>query len=106
MESYLFNGPKYITKGINEDLPAILVMYLWNLIEKRKKDKVIPMDYLQVFTLSCEVENEKEILVITQSQEVPPNQKTYKLCHFPKAIGKIFVFDSGEYITMMFAYEY
>lgn len=107
MENYSFNGAKYMTKGICEGLPAVLVMYLWECIKERKKDKAIPMDYLQVFTLSCEIENKRKILIIKQRQEVPPYQKMYKLHDFAKVGGrKIFVIDSGDYVTMMFADEY
>jgi len=55
MEGYKFTGDKYMTRRIKEELPAVLVGYMWGLIEERKKNKNVPMDYLQVFNLNPEI---------------------------------------------------
>lgn len=105
MEGYLFDGPKYITKGVKEELPPVLVRYLWSLIEKRKAVG-IPMDYLQVFTISSIMKDNKEAFFVTHSQETPPHRQVYQLNSFVKAYGKIFVIDDVDHVTMMLAHEY
>lgn len=106
MISYTFTADRYITKGINEDVPAVIVMYLWNLIEERKKDNSVSMDHLQVFELHGEVQDNVNHLVITHRQEQPPYEKVYKLDHLAKVRGKIFVIDDIDHVTMMLAEEY
>ena len=40
MKTYKFDKEKYITKGINETLPAEITIYLWTLIEDLKVDDI------------------------------------------------------------------
>ena len=101
-----FTGTKYMTRGIEERLPAVLVGYLWALVERLKSNKDTPMDYLQVFELEMVVKGDEKLLNITHRQEEPAYQATYQLTCFPNATGKIFVIDDGDHVTMMFADEY
>lgn len=100
MENRMFEGPRYVTRGIQERLSFELQMVLWDLIEKLKGEK----DYLQVFSLKSL--DEVSVTVI-HSQECPVYSESYRLSPM-KPIGdeKIFVIDNGEYSTMLFAEEY
>lgn len=105
MIGYKFTGDRYISKGINENLPVEVIILLWDLIEDKRKD-TRPMDYLQIFELQGLVENGKKLLKITHRQEVPPYKKEYKLKHFIELSGKIYVIDDVDHVTMLWANEY
>lgn len=106
MKEYTFSGTRYMTRGITNDTPAVLVMYLWGLIEERKKNKDIPMDYFQVFELKTERLNNKERLIITHHQEVPPCKEIHSISSYTKTTGKIFVIDDIDHVTMLWSHEY
>lgn len=106
MQEYKFAGDKYMTRGIKEEMPAVLVGYIWGLIEERKRNKRIPMDYLQVFKLKPMIKNDEEILMITHSQEEPSYKEVHQLNHFTKIAESIFVIDDKKHVTMMLAEEY
>lgn len=99
---YKFTGDKYVTKGINERLPAVIVIYLMQLIEERKKSN-LPMDYLQIFELES---NGDSTLSIIHKQEEPEYVRGYVIKNDLKIKDKIYVIDDVEYITVMFASEY
>ena len=95
----IFNNKRYITIGVEETLPPILQVILWELIDGLKIEK----DYLQIFTLS--VEDGKQKLV--HEQEQPEYRKAYELCIGTKIInGKVFVIDDKTHSTMLMNYEY
>lgn len=93
----MFNGAKYVTRGVlaNVDLPLQLLM--WQLIYSMPQ----PHDYLQVFTF----EKEGEKLKMTHTQEKPAYRREY-LLDAPVFVGKIFVIDDGKQSTMLLANEY
>lgn len=99
---YKFTGKKYITRGIKEELPAVVMIYLWSLIEKRKRDQ-IPMDYLQIFELK---RKDTSNLVIIHRQEEPTYIRRYTMKCELEIFDKIYVIDDVEHITMLFASEY
>ena len=95
----MFNGKKFVTRGIAEKVPLLLQAIMWNMIDTLDE----PKDYLQVFDLS--EENGKQKIVHTQEQ--PEYKKEYLfetgtsfLC------AKIFVIDDMTHSTMLFNYEY
>lgn len=101
----MFNNQKYITKGINEQLPLELQIYLWNMIGELQ-DK-IELDYLQVFRLSTINKDGRILQQITHTQEVPPYKNTV-IIRISKPISnrKIFCIDDDTHSTMLFAEEY
>ena len=98
---------RYITCGIDGNLPIELQQYLWMCVDLQTAYNEEIVDYLQVFTFE---KVGTDILAITQSQE-KPSQKTihytgYKP-EYDKIIDeKIFVIDDGDHSTMLFAHEY
>mgnify|MGYP000989365133 FL=1 len=96
---YKFNGSRYVTRGISLGIPSALVMYLWGIIEERKKNKGVPMDYLQIFKLKSERKNRKRNLIITLSQEQPPYEEVHIISKFSDITEKI-------YVTMLLPEEY
>ena len=94
----MFNNPKFITKGVSENIPPPLQFLLWELIHNIPVDK----DYLQVFCLS--VDNGRQR--IKHTQEVPEYSNEYVLDIDKPITAKIFVIDDETHSTMLMNYEY
>ena len=103
---YKFNGNRYMTKGIQDEIPAELQLILWFMIDDNIKQG-LKMDYLQVFTLAPFYKDGNIYQKIIHNQEIPRRKKEKILNVFEKAITtKIFVIDDIDHITMLLADEY
>ena len=103
---YKFNGKRYMTSGIQSDIPAELQLILWYMIDENIKQG-LQMDYLQVFRLSPYHKENNVYQKIIHSQEVPNRNREKILNVFGEAVtAKIFVIDDVEHITMLLADEY
>ena len=98
----MFKNERYLTVGIANTLPPWLVFMLWDSIDNMET----PVDYLQVFSVSCEEKDGLSHLTIVHSQENPEYTQTYTAVSQDKVNAKIFVIDDGSYSTMMLAEEY
>ncbi len=95
----MFKNPRYTTKGINENLPIMTQIILWELIDNMEVEQ---KDYLQVFTLSVEDRQQK----ILHEQECPEYSAEHLFPCSDPITGKIFVIDDETHSTMLFAEEY
>ena len=99
----MFNNKRYITIGIEREIPLWLMYYMWNRVDvicKRLKEN---MDYLQIFKLST---NNGELL-IEHTQEQTPLNECIRIKYQGNSINqKIYVIDDEEYSTMLLAEEY
>jgi hypothetical protein len=95
----MFNNKRFITHGIESDVPLWLQNLMWYAIETME---VEPKDYLQVFTLSAENGKQK----IAHAQEQPPYEKQYTVDVDAPIDAKIFVIDDQTHSTMLLAEEY
>ena len=94
----IFNNKHFITCGIDEKIPPLLQVIMWELINQMPVDK----DYLQVFSLSSDNGRQR----IIHSQEIPEYQKEYVLNVGSPVTEKIFVIDDQTHSTMLLANEY
>lgn len=94
----MFDGKKYITRGIEENIPLELQIILWDMVSSMPIEK----DYLQVFKLSTK----DNVLTIKHSQEIPQYEKTYQLVVFEPINEKIYIIDNDEYSIMLLVDEY
>lgn len=94
----MFDGKKYITRGISENIPLEIQIILWDIVISMPVKK----DYLQIFELSTK----ENILIIKHSQEVPPYEKTYEFIVLKLINEKIYIIDDGDYSIMLLADEY
>ena len=93
----MFNNNRYITKGVQSEIPAGLQFFMWNCISA-----VPEPDYLQIFRLS-EFNGQQKIV---HEQEVPEYKREYLLA-FPNPVNaKVYVIDDGDHCTMLLAEEY
>jgi len=97
----MFKNKRYATKGIAGDVPVMLQILLWNLIDTMNVSK---KDYLQVFRLSEDGGRQR----IIHTQEIPDYKREHLilLSDTPVFCGKIFVMDENEYSIMLRADEY
>lgn len=102
--------PRYMTSGINERLPVLYQIFLWDTIDNLR-DGGQKLDYLQIFRIQTKDNPDRKgkLLIITHSQEKPPYQKEYIIpirADSEEVNGKIYVIDDMEYATMLWADEY
>ena len=101
----MFEGDKYITRGVNESIPIELQLFIWEAIANLPA----PKDYFQVFDMKIE----NGMQVIHHYSEEPEYDKTYILAVVERPItAKIYVIDDyyedeDKHIsTMLLAEEY
>ena len=95
----MFNSPRYVTSGINSELPLMLQIILWGLIDTME---VAEKDYLQVFLLS--VDDGKQRII--HEQEHPEYRKEYLFSSENPVTAKVYVIDDKTHSTMLLAEEY
>lgn len=96
---------RYMTKGIQQEIPLELQLFMWNCIDKLKEQGQ-ELDYLQVFELIEHRADDIFYQVIKHKQEVPEYNKTYNVCPKENVNAKIFVIDDETHSTMLLAEEY
>ena len=95
----MFNNQRYVTRGISNKLPLMLQIILWGLIDTME---VAEKDYLQVFLLSDDGENQR----IIHEQEQPEYRKEYLFPSENPVTAKVYVIDDETHSTMLLAEEY
>lgn len=96
----MFNKDRYISRGIDEEIPVEIQMLLWSMINEINVEK----DYLQVFELEPLSEY---LLKVTHKQQSPSYHKFELLMNVGiTSKKKIFVIDDGECSTMILSSEY
>jgi len=101
---------KYITRGIDTQVPVEVQMRIFESIERWRQQEV-ELDYLQVFNCSTETDAEGNVSqIILHSQEVPDMSETIRFSVIGTGVSeKIFVIDDepkSSYFTMLLASEY
>ena len=94
---------RYVSRQVNEVVPIQLQILMWSMIDSLKEKK--KLDYLQIFRLKVKGDR----VLIEHEQEIPPYKEQYKVEKSKFSIEhdmKIYVIDSVDYSTMIFAEEY
>jgi len=93
----MFNNQRYLTKGVQTEIPLELQLFMWSCIE------TIPEpDYLQIFRLEIFGAMQK----IIHEQEAPEFKREYLISTDNPITAKVYIIDSDEYSTMLLAEEY
>ena len=96
----MFDNKRYLTRGVDERIPLLVQLTLWELVEDIPNKK---RDYLQVFELT----SHNGTLTVRHSQEVPHFSRTHTYTsETTEKTEKVYIIDSGEYSTMLLAEEY
>lgn len=100
----MFNNQKYITRGIQNEIPVWIQSFMWQAIDRMD----VPVkDYLQVFSLECTSDSGKADQHIIHSQEQPQYRKDYQISGNLHGIeAKIYVIDDVTHSTVLLAEEY
>jgi hypothetical protein len=98
-------GTRYITRGINIDMPLMIQILLWDMIDNLVGSNT-NTDYLQVFRFS---ENDQKF-IINHSQEEPEYKYQYTIKmeeEFKSLVGKTaYIIDDLDHSTLLFSEEY
>ncbi|MBQ8012410.1 MAG: DUF960 domain-containing protein [Oscillospiraceae bacterium] len=95
----MFQNNRYLTRGVNAEIPIELQLFLWDALEEIPE----PKDYFQVFRLSVL----NGIQCIEHEQEQPPFKRKYLLPTVEMPITeKVYIIDDGDHSTMLLAEEY
>lgn len=94
----MFNNSRYVTSGIQAEIPVELQAFMWGCIDRLPEER----DYLQVFRL----ERFKSMQRIVHSSEEPEYKMEYLVPIDNPVNTKVYVIDSEVYSTMMLAEEY
>ena len=101
----VFGDKRYMTKGIDHDIPLELQSSLWKYIDKLK-EQGIQLDYLQVFELR-KISNASSFnQEVVHSQEIPLYRKNYLLTSDKPIDTRVYVIDDSEQSVMMLSSEY
>lgn len=98
----MFQNARYVTCGVNADIPSEVQAILWAMLEDLTH-KGVKVDYLQVFRLSEQAGRQK----IVHTQEQPDYKDEILVPIYGHLVEtKIFIVDDGDHSTMMLAEEY
>ena len=94
----MFNNNRYLTKGVQTEIPLVLQIFMWECIDRMPESK----DYLQVFNL----EAMEGVQHISHSSEEPEYKMEYLMPSEVPITQKVYVIDDGDHSTMLLAEEY
>lgn len=94
----MFDNQRYITRGIDAEIPLWLQVFMWECIDRLPEER----DYFQVFRL----ENLNGIQRITHFSEQPEYRMEYLIPTDNPITAKVYIIDSNDYSTMLLASEY
>ena len=95
----MFNNQKFLTRGIESEIPAWLVHLCGTWCSRWRSRK---KDYLQVFTLTKTATGQH----IVHEQEQPPYSYELDVPCDDAVDAKVFVIDDLTHSTMLLAEEY
>lgn len=94
-----FIGQRYLTRGVQAEIPFELQLFMWYLVSDLNK----PKDYLQVFRLSVSDRGTQQII---HEQELPAYSREYEFQTDNPINSKVYVIDDDDHCTMLLAEEY
>ena len=94
----MFNNKRYLTRGIDAEIPFELQIFMWDCIDRMSE----PKDYFQIFELN-DLGGMQHII---HRSEQPEYKMNYYIPTVKAVTAKIYVIDSEEYSTMLLSSEY
>jgi len=104
---YIFKKDKrYVTRGINSDVPLEIQLFIWNCVDELIESDM-QTDYLQVFRFKLEKSGK---LSITHTQENPEFKKVIEIEMKEEYLSlngvTVFVIDDVTHSTALLSNEY
>ena len=94
----MFNNQRYITRGVCEEIPFELQLFMWECIDRMPE----PKDYFQVFELKAT----GVLQHIIHTSEQPEYCMNYFIPYGKPITAKVYVIDDGDHSTMLLNSEY
>ncbi|MBQ8349868.1 MAG: hypothetical protein IJY19_09565 [Ruminococcus sp.] len=94
----MFNNQRYLTKGVQAEIPLELQLFMWECINRLPEEQ----DYFQVFKM----ESLNGIQKITHFSEQPEYHREYLVPTENPITAKVYIINSDTYSTMLLAEEY
>ena len=94
----MFDNQRYLTKGVNLEIPLELQLFLWSCIDRLPPER----DYFQVF----ELKPAGNLQSITHTSEKPEYRMEYLFPTDSPITEKLYIIDDGDHSTMLLASEY
>lgn len=94
----MFNNQRYITRGIDAEIPLLLQLFMWECIDRLPEER----DYFQVFKL----ETDNGMQKVIHFSEQPEYRMEYLIPTDKPITAKVYIIDSDTYNTMLLAEEY
>ena len=94
----MFQNKRFLTKGVQAEIPIELQLFLWNCIDNLPEER----DYFQVFALK-EIDGKQHIHHLS---EQPEYSKKYTIALANQINQKVYVIDDIDHSTMLLAEEY
>lgn len=101
----MFNNDRHITKGVKENIPLELQVFMWNCIDTLKSQGY-QLDYLQIFKLTKQRADDILFQMIEHGQKLPEYLRNYNIFPAEMVDAKVFIIDDGTSSTMLLAEEY
>ena len=95
----MFNNQRYLTRGVEAEIPLALQLFMWNCIDRLPAER----DYFQVFRLEPMGETMQQI---RHESEQPEHHMTYLIPTDNPITAKVYVIDDEDHSTMLLASEY
>ena len=99
----MFQGKRYVTRGVIDRVPSGVQDFLWNLVDNLVARHEIEIDYLQVFELG-QTENGSQQII--HKQEVSEYSAVYQFGKVENPLSiKLYAIDDGGTCTMLLPSE-
>lgn len=102
---YRFDGNKYITSGIEAEIPLAIQIMMFESLALMKR-KAGELDRLQVFRLTTTEKDGTFLLNIRHEQEIPEASMDYFMPVDEAVNAKVYIIDDVDHVTMLLAEEY
>ncbi|MBP2100661.1 DUF960 family protein [Enterococcus rivorum] len=102
------NDNRYLTKGVNEQLPKEIQVYCWQLIDQKRKEAETKLDYLQIFEFNRDEQRQAVEVIYRQEEPFFITYHEYKITNSLSnfQVKKLWVIDDGTNQTMLLPEEY
>ena len=94
----MFQNKRFLTRGVQAEIPIELQLFLWNCIDQLPKER----DYFQVFKLDVSIGKQH----FYHFSEQPEYGQDYMIALANPVNQKVYVIDDTDHSTMLLAEEY
>ena len=102
---FKFDGNRYITSGIQQEIPLAIQLMMFESLALMER-KAGELDRLQVFRLTTKEKDGAFLLNIRHEQVIPEASMDYFMPVDEAVNAKVYIIDDVDHVTMLLAEEY